>query len=144
METASLIDSERERDIIEQTDAILIFAIHQYFYLRASKLMSLQAGLFAAFLPTFPIETLDLLERGPSGGYGPSNLKIKSATLAPFELKPFTPSASLHIVALNVLFACSLAIVIVDAFLSILAKGWVYREVEGFSKLRRRAIASGY
>jgi len=70
---------------------------------------------------------------------------LRNATLAPYELEPFTPAP--HIVATNILFFSSLAIVLVAAFVSMLVKGWVRefdRGLEGISELRRRAIVREY
>ena len=66
---------------------------------------------------------------------------MRNDTLPPYHREPFTPSP--QIVAVNALFFASLALILVVAFISMLAKGWI-REFDGglaaIVKPRRRAL----
>ena len=70
---------------------------------------------------------------------------MRNETLPPYHRVPFTPSR--QIVAVNILFFASLALILVVAFISMLVKGWI-REFDcglaAIEKPRRRALVREY
>ena len=108
-----------------------------------------QAGLFAAFLAAFLIETLRRLEEDSTATLLDvmvyQTQMMRNETLPPYFRVPFTPSRK--IVAANVLCFASLALILVVAFISMLVKGWIREFDRGLAaivKLRQRALVREY
>jgi hypothetical protein len=151
MDITRIDDAEREREVTEQVDTQLIFVSHP----RSIKTVfenyydHTQAGLFAAFLSAFLIETLSRLEEDPTATLLDvmvhQTQMMRNETLLPYHRKPFSPSR--QIVAVNVLLFASLALIIVVAFISMLVKEWIREFGRGLAaivKPRRRALVREY
>lgn len=105
--------------------------------------------MFAAFLAAFLIETLGRLEEDPTATLLEvmvyQTQMMRNETLPPYRRVPFTPSR--QIIAVNVLFFASLALILVVAFISMLVKGWIRefdRGLAAIEKPRRRALVREY
>ena len=101
--------------------------------------------MFAALLAAFLIETLSRLEEDPTATLLEVMIyqtqMMRNDTLPPYHRAPFAPSP--QIVAVNALFFASLALILVVAFISMLAKGWIREFDSGLAaivKPRHRAL----
>ena len=123
---AALEDNIREAEWKDLADTILVFVclstLHDAFLL-----MRLQDGLFAAFLSAFLIFTIPQLQ--PSSTDIAMDVlihisqQLNNSTTPAYAPAEFTVSPS--VAAVNVLFFLSLALVLIDAFLAMLVKGWL-------------------
>ena len=111
--------------------------------------MHLQAGLFAAFLSAFLIDTLGRLEEDSTATLLDVMIyqtqMMRNETLPPYHREPFTPSP--QIVAVNMLFFASLTLILIVAFISMLVKEWIREFDRGLAaivKPRRRALVREY
>jgi hypothetical protein len=148
-EWAEIIDRERERDILEQMDTILLFVRRIRTHVIVKLIHACQSGLFATFLSAFLIETLGRLEENPAETTRDvlihQTRMMRNSTLGPFEPQAFQPSDS--VVAVNVLLFASLAIILMAAFISILVKGWIRefdRGLKSISVMKDRAVVQQY
>jgi Family of unknown function (DUF6535) len=109
----------------------------------------IQAGLFAAFLSAFLIETLGRLEEDSTATLLDVMIyqtqMMRNDTLPPYHHEPFTPSP--RIIVVNTLFFASLTLILVVAFISMLVKGWTREFDRGLAAVitaRRRALVREY
>ena len=101
-----------------------------------TQLILLQDGLFAAFLSAFLVFTIPQLQ--PSSTDIALDVllhisqQLSNSTTPPYAPAEFTVSP--NIAAVNVLLFLSLALVLIDAFLAMLVKGWLQEFDRGWRK----------
>ena len=132
---AAVEDNIREVEWRDSADTIIIFVSLSTHY-DASLLILLQDGLFAILLSVFLLFTIRQLQPNSTDVAMDALIHISqqlsnSTTPAYFPTE-FTVSTS--IAAVNVLFCLSLALVLIDAFLAMLVKGWLQEFDRGWRK----------
>jgi len=147
LEVTGIEDSEREREWQELLDVILVFVRPRQRELYSVQLTQsiTQAALFASVLSTFLIETLSSLQEDPLDAIQNillyQTLVMQNRTAGPYVAPTFSPPP--YAVAVNTLFFASLGVVLVTAFLCMLAKGWIRaldRKLWEIPDLQRRAV----
>ena len=125
-EIAAVEDNIREGEWRDLADTILVFVRMSNLY-NPSLLICLQDGLFAAFLSAFLVFTIPQLQPNSTDGTMDVLIHISqqlsNSTTPAYSPPEFVVPPS--IVAVNVLFFLSLALVLMDAFLAMLVKGWL-------------------
>ena len=125
-EMASGVDASRETEWGELADTILLFVINAYCFM-TSYSQGLQAGLFAGVLTAFLLFTITKLQADNNDISKDILLHISLQLSNPsmpafFEPQFFVDS---HWAVVNALLFASLALVLVDAYLAVLTRGWL-------------------
>ena len=109
-ELAAAVDRSREREWIEALDTMLVFT-----------------GLFAAFLSAFIVDAMQNLQEDPTdvlkGTMLHLSLQMHNSSIGAFVPEPFTVPHSVAVV--NILYFASLSLLIITAFVAMMAKTWV-------------------
>jgi len=136
---AAVEDNIREVEWRDLADTVLVFVCTDTPY-DMRLLMRFQDGLFAAFLSAFLIFLIPQLQPNSTDVAMDVLIHISqqlsNSTTSAFEPTAFqvSPSAA----AVNMLFFLSLALVLIDAFLAMLVKGWLQEFDRGW---RRYTVA---
>jgi hypothetical protein len=132
---AAVEDNIREVEWRDLADTVLIFVCTDTLY--SSYLLTwFQDGLFAAFLSAFLVFLIPRLESNSTDVAMDVLIHISqqlsNSTTPAFEPTVFQVSSSAA--AVNMLFFLSLALVLVDAFLAMLVKGWLQEFDRGWRR----------
>ena len=134
-EMAVVEDNIREAEWRDLADTILVFVSTSTLY-DVSVMICLQDGLFAAFLSAFLVFTIPQLQANSTDVAMDVLIHISqqlsNSTTPAYDLPEFTVPPT--IAAVNVLFFLSLALVLIDAFLAMLVKGWLQEFDRGWRK----------
>jgi len=132
---ASVEDNIREVEWRDLADTVLVFVCPDTLY-STCPLTWFQDGLFAAFLSAFLVFLIPQLQPNSTDVSMDVLIHISqqlsNSTTPPFE--PTTFQVSSNAVAVNMLLFLSLALVLVDAFLAMLVKGWLQEFDRGWRK----------
>jgi len=132
---AAVEDNIREVEWRDLADTVLVF-VRQDTLCSTYLLTWFQDGLFAAFLSAFLVVLIPRLE--PSSTDVAMDVlihisqQLSNSTTPAFE--PTTFQVPSNAAAVNMLFFLSLALVLVDAFLAMLVKGWLQEFDRGWRK----------
>jgi hypothetical protein len=132
-EMAAVDDNIREVEWRDLADTVLIFVCVDTLH-DISLLMSFQDGLFAAFLSAFLVFLMPQLQSSSTDVAMDVLIHI-SQQLSNSTTPAFVPTAfqvSSNAAAVNMLFFLSLALVLIDAFLAMLVKGWLQEYDRGW------------
>jgi len=134
-EMAALDDNIREVEWRDLADTVLVFVCIDTLY--GTYLLTLfQDGLFAAFLSAFLVFLIPQLQ--PNSADVAMDVlihisqQLSNSTTPAFE--PTTFQVPFNPAAVNMLFFLSLALVLIDAFLAMLVKGWLHEFDRGWRK----------
>jgi len=134
-EMAAVEDNIREVEWRDLADTVLVFVCQATLY-STYLLTWFQDGLFAAFLSAFLVFLIPRLESNSTDVTMDVLIHISqqlsNSTTPAFEPVAFQVSA--HAATVNMLFFLSLALVLVDAFLAMLVKGWLQEFDRGWRK----------
>jgi hypothetical protein len=132
---AAVEDNIREVEWRDLADTVLIFVCPDTLY-STYLLTWFQDGLFAAFLSAFLVFLIPRLESNSTDVAMDVLIHISqqlsNSTTPAFEPTVFQVSSSAA--AVNMLFFLSLALVLVDAFLAMLVKGWLQEFDRGWRR----------
>src|SRR5258706_1629019 len=134
-EMAEVEDNIRELEWRDLADTVLVFVCvdtHHDIWL----LIWFQDGLFAAFLSAFLVYLIPQLQTSSTDVAMDMLIHI-SQQLSNSTTPAFEPTAfqvSSNVAAVNTLFFLSLALVLIDAFLAMLVKGWLQEFDRGWRK----------
>jgi hypothetical protein len=134
-EMAAVDDSIREVEWRDLADTVLVFVcmdtLHDVWLL-----IWFQDGLFAAFLSAFLVVLIPQLQPNSTDITMDALIHI-SQQLNNSITPPFVPATfqvSSNVAVVNMLFFLSLALVLIDAFLAMLVKGWLHEFDRGWRK----------
>ena len=132
---AAVDDSIREAEWRDLADTVLVFVCIDT--LQGTHLLIWsQDGLFAAFLSAFLVYLVPQLQPSSTDVALDALIHISkqiyNTTTPAFEPTPFQVPP--NVAAVNMLFFLSLALVLVDAFLAMLVKGWLHDFDRGWRK----------
>ena len=132
---ASVEDNIREVEWRDLADTVLVFVCPDTLY-NTCALTWFQDGLFAAFLSAFLVFLIPQLQPNSTDVAMDVLIHISqqlsNSTTPAFVPAPFQVSASAAVV--NMLLFLSLALVLIDAFLAMLVKGWLQEFDRGWRK----------
>jgi hypothetical protein len=132
---AAVDDNIREVEWRDLADTVLIFVCPDTFY-SLYLLTCFQDGLFAAFLSAFLVFLIPQLQANSTdvamGVLIHISQQLSNSTTPAFEPTAFQVSSNATLV--NMLFFLSLSLVLVDAFLAMLVKGWLQEFDRGWRK----------
>src|SRR5258706_197369 len=132
---AAVEDNIREVEWRDLADTVLVFVCLDTLY-GTYLLILFQDGLFAAFLSAFLVFLIPQLQPNSTDVAMDVLIHI-SQQLSNSTIPAFEPTAfqvSSNAAAVNMLFFVSLALVLIDAFLGMLVKGWLQEFDRGWRK----------